>query len=205
MHGGAEDTHVGIAFAVLAVGVVLEGSSLIRAARQTESEARRYRRSFLRHLRVTRDPTTKTVVFEDSAAVIGLGLAAAGLGLTELTGSVFWDGLASVLIGVLLAVVAFFLGRDSKELLIGEGAHPEEREAIVRVFDEHEQVLSVEELLTMALGPVSLLVAARLDFIPELDSDEVEEVADELERRLRKAVPEITQVFLDPTRRTVGK
>ena len=205
VHGGPEDTHVGIAFAVLAVGVVLEGSSLIRAARQTGSEARRYRRSFLRHLRVTRDPTTKTVVFEDSAAVIGLGLAAAGLGLTKLTGSVFWDGLASVLIGVLLAVVAFFLGRDSKELLIGEGAQPEEREAIVRVFDEHEQVLSVEELLTMALGPVSLLVAARLDFIPELDSDEVEDVADELERRLRKAVPEITHVFLDPTRHRVGK
>src|SRR3954467_485497 len=192
VRGGADDTHLGIAFAVLAIGLVLEGSSLIRAARQTETEARRYRRSFLRHLRVTRDPTTKTVVFEDSAAVIGLGLAAAGLGLTKLTGSVFWDGLASVLIGVLLAVVAFFLGRDSKDLLIGEGAQPEEREAIVRVFDEHPQVLSVEALLTMALGPVSLLVAARLDFIPELDSDEVEDVADELERRLRETVPEIT-------------
>ena len=85
---------VGIAFAVLAIGLVLEGSSLIRAARQTESEAQERSRSFARHLRVTRDPTTKTVVFEDSAAVIGLGLAAAGLGLTELTGSVFWDGLA---------------------------------------------------------------------------------------------------------------
>src|SRR4051812_36885714 len=103
---GSEEGGVGVAFAVLAIGVVLEGSSLIRAARQTDREARRYRRSFLRHLRVTRDPTTKTVVFEDSAAVIGLALAATGLGLTELTGSVFWDGLASVLIGVLLAVVA---------------------------------------------------------------------------------------------------
>jgi cation diffusion facilitator family transporter len=198
---GEPDGSVGIAFAVLAIGFVLEGSSLIRAARQTGSEARRRSRTFARELRVTRDPTTKTVVFEDTAAVIGLALAAAGLGLTELTGSTFWDGLASVLIGVLLAVVAFFLGRDSKDLLIGEGAQPEEREAIVRVFDEHAKVLSVEELLTMALGPTSLLVAARLDFIPELDSDAVEAVADELEQQLRDAVPEITEVFLDPTRR----
>jgi divalent metal cation (Fe/Co/Zn/Cd) transporter len=186
---------------VLAIGFVLEGSSLIRAARQTEHEARRRSRTFARQLQVTRDPTTKTVVFEDSAAVIGLVLAAAGLGLTELTGSVVWDGLASVLIGVLLAVVAFFLGRDSKDLLIGEGAQPEEREAIVRVFDENPDVLSIEELLTMALGPASLLVAARLDFIPELDSNQVEAVADELEQQLRNAVPEVTQVFLDPTRR----
>jgi divalent metal cation (Fe/Co/Zn/Cd) transporter len=69
------------------------------------------------------------------------------------------------------------------------------------VFEEHPKVLSIEELLTMALGPASLMVAARVDFVPELNSDEVEAVADELERQLREAVPEITQVFLDPTRR----
>jgi cation diffusion facilitator family transporter len=204
--GASEDGGTGIAFAVLAIGLVLEGSSLIRATRQTGSEAQQRSRSFTRHLRVTRDPTVKTVVFEDSAAVIGLLLAAAGLGLTTLTGSAVWDGAASIAIGVLLAAVAFTLGRDTKGLLIGEGALPEEREAIERVFEEHAKVASLEELLTMAIGPASLLVAARLDFIPELNSDAVEEVADELDRRLRDAVPEITEVFLDPTRRrTVGR
>ncbi len=202
----SEEGGAGIAFAVLAIGFVLEGSSLIRAARQTGSQAQERRRSFTRHLRVTRDPTVKTVVFEDSAAVIGLLLAAAGLGLTQLTGSAVWDGAASIAIGVLLAAVAFALGRDTKGLLIGEGALPEERKAIERVFEEHPKVESLEELLTMALGPASLLVAARLDFVPELDSDEVEEVADELERHLRGAVPEVTEVFLDPTRaRTVRR
>jgi divalent metal cation (Fe/Co/Zn/Cd) transporter len=106
-----------------------------------------------------------------------------------------------VCIGLLLAAVAFALGRDTKGLLIGEAALPEEREAIERVFADHRGVESVEELLTMALGPASLLVAARLDFVPDLDSDAVEEVADELEQRLRDAVPEVTEVFLDPTRR----
>ena len=199
--GGSEKGGVGIAFAVLALGLVLEGSSLIRAARQTGSEARDRRRSFARHLRVSRDPTVKTVLFEDSAAVIGLLLAAAGLGLTALTGSAVWGGAASIAIGVLLAAVAFTLGRDTKGLLIGEGAQPEEREAIERVFEEHTGVESIEELLTMALGPASLLVAARVDFVPELNSDAVEEASDELERQLRDAVPEITEVFLDPTRR----
>jgi len=203
--GSSEEGGVGIAFAVLAIGLVLEGSSLIRAARQTGSEAQDRRRSFSRHLRVTRDPTVKTVVFEDSAAVIGLLLAAAGLGLTTLTGNVVFDGAASIAIGVLLAAVAFMLGRDTKGLLIGEGALPEEREAIDRVFEEHPGVESVEELLTMALGPASLLVAARLDFVGDLDSDAVEEAADDLERRLRDAVPEVTEVFLDPTRRRVGR
>jgi cation diffusion facilitator family transporter len=203
--GASEEGGVGIAFAVLAVGLVLEGSSLFRAARQTGGEAQDRRRSFTDHLRVTRDPTVKTVVFEDSAAVIGLLLAAAGLGLTALTGSAVWDGAASIAIGVLLAAVAFTLGRDTKGLLIGEGALPEEREAIEHVFEEHPGVDSVEELLTMALGPASLLVAARLDFVADLDSDAVEEAADELEHQLREAVPEITEVFLDPTRRRVGR
>jgi len=203
--GASKEGGVGIAFAVLALGLVLEGSSLVRAARQTGSEAQDRRRSFARHLRVTRDPTVKTVVFEDSAAVIGLLLAAAGLGLTALTGSAVWDGAASIAIGVLLAAVAFTLGRDTKGLLIGEGAQPEEREAIERVFEDHTGVESIEELLTMALGPASLLVAARVDFVPELNSDAVEEASDELERQLRDAVPEITEVFLDPTRRRVGR
>src|SRR4051812_45350270 len=88
MLSGAEPSGgTGVAFAVLAVAFVLEGSSLLRAARQTQEEARRQRRGFARHIRVSRDPTTKTVVFEDSAALLGILLAAAGLALTEVTGS----------------------------------------------------------------------------------------------------------------------
>src|SRR4051812_13288955 len=155
--------HATIAFVVLGVGVVLEGSSLIRAARQTEAAARARRRSFGRHLRESRDPTTKTVVFEDSAAVLGLFLAGAGLALTEITGDTLYDGAASVAIGLILAGIAFLLGHDTKALLIGTSALPEEREALERVFDEHEAVDDLIELLTMVLAPESLLVAARFD------------------------------------------
>jgi divalent metal cation (Fe/Co/Zn/Cd) transporter len=128
-------------------------------------------------------------VFEDSAAVTGLGLAAIGLGLTELTGSTVFDGAASACIGLLLAVVAFLLGRDTKALLIGEAALPEEREGLARVFEAHPQVDSLEELLTMALGPGSLLVAARFDIAGGLDSNAVEALADDLDQQLHEAVP----------------
>jgi len=185
-------------------GVLLEGSSLLRALRQTENEARAKRRPLAKHLRMSRDPTTKTVVFEDSAAVLGLFLAAAGLGLTQMTGSTVYDGAASVAIGIVLAIIAFLLGRDTKALLIGSSAVPEEREALQRVFTEHEDVDELIELLTMALGPESLLVAARFDIADELDSREIETLADEIEEQLREAVPDVTQVFLDPTRRRVA-
>jgi cation diffusion facilitator family transporter len=204
VHGGGEGS-VAIAFAVLGLAVILEGSSLLRAARQTEGEARAKQRTFAHHVRVSRDPTTKTVVFEDSAAVTGVVLAAIGLGLTELTGSTVFDGAASVCIGLLLAVVAFVLGRDTKALLIGEAALPEEREALARVFEEHPQVDSLEQLLTMALGPGSILVAARFDLADGMDSDDVEALADDLDRRLHEAVPEVGEVFLDPTRRRVSR
>jgi cation diffusion facilitator family transporter len=189
----------GVAFAVLGVGLVLEGVSLLRAARQTAEEARRRRRPLARHLRISRDPTTKTVLFEDSAAVIGILLAAAGVGLTQATRNAVWDGAASVAIGLLLGGVAFTLGRDTKNLLIGEAALPEEREALARVFLEHPKVDALVELLTMVLGPSSLLVAARFDIADGLDSAAVEELADELDRRLREAVPDVSEVFLDPT------
>jgi cation diffusion facilitator family transporter len=196
-----EQGGLSISMIVLAVGFVLEGGSLLRAIGQTRGEARRARRSLSYHVRVSRDPTTKTVVFEDSAALIGLLLAAAGLGLSHVTGNILWDGLASVCIGVLLAIVAFGLGRDTKDLLIGEAALPEERAKLEHVIEDHADVDSLVELLTMAMGPQSLLVAARFDPASHLDLDGVEQLANELDERLRDAVPAVDQVFLDPTSR----
>jgi cation diffusion facilitator family transporter len=198
--GGGSEGGAGIAFAVLAVAFVLEGASLLRATRQTRDEARAKRRPLSLHVRVSRDPTTKTVVFEDSAAVTGVLIAAAGLALTQITGNAVFDGAASVFIGGVLAAVAFTLGRDTKKLLIGEAALPEERAALERVFADNPGVDALVELMTMALGPNALLVAARLDLAGELDSDAVETLADELDAQLHEAVPEVWQVFLDPTR-----
>ena len=130
----------GIAYAVLAFAVLAEGASLVRAYRQTRDEAAESRQSHARYVRASRDPTTKTVLFEDSAAVIGVGVAFAGVALHQATGNQVYDGLASVVIAVVLATVAVALGRDTKALLIGEAASPEERQAITEIIEAHPAV-----------------------------------------------------------------
>jgi cation diffusion facilitator family transporter len=196
---GGENGPRGYTYGALAAGLALEGVSLIRALRQTRHDSGPA--PMPRYVRTSRDPTTKTVVFEDSAAVAGVLIALLGVGLHHLTGKAFFDGLAAILIGCLLAVVAYGLWRDTRGLLIGEAALPEEREKVRAVLEEHEGVDHVVELLTMALGPSTLLVAARLDLADHQDSDNVERVARELDEQLRRAVPAVRYVFLDPTNR----
>jgi cation diffusion facilitator family transporter len=201
LHGSGEPTKFGLTYAVLVFALVLEGISLVRALRQTKSDADSASQGVSGYVRTSRDPTTKTVVFEDSAAVAGVLLALIGVGLHQLTGSEAPDAVAAILIGVLLGVVAVGLWRDTRGLLIGEAALPEERDAIVDVLRRHPEVDEVIELMTMAMGPDSLLVAVRLDLADGLDSDDVEQLASELDREIRAAVPAAAHVFLDPTHR----
>jgi cation diffusion facilitator family transporter len=196
---GGESGGWGYTYAALAAALVLEGTSLIRALRQTRNDAGPS--PMPRYVRTSRDPTTKTVVFEDSAAVTGVVIAGLGVGLHQLTGQSAFDAVGALLIGGLLAVVAVGLWRDTRGLLIGEAALPEEREAMQQALEANEHVDGVIELLTMALGPDSLLVAARLDLADGLDSDGVEALAADLEGALSEAVPAVRYVFLDPTSR----
>jgi cation diffusion facilitator family transporter len=201
LEGGSGDTKFGITYVVLVLAFVLEGISLLRALRQTRSDASAVQRPISGYVRVSRDPTTKTVVFEDSAAVTGVIIALIGVGLHQLTGSQVPDAIGAICIGLLLAVVAVGLWRDTRGLLIGEAALPEEREAIVNVLEGHPEVDDVLELMTMAMGPDTLLVAARLDLADGLDSNGVEQLASELDRNIREAVPAAKHVFIDPTSR----
>jgi divalent metal cation (Fe/Co/Zn/Cd) transporter len=153
-------------------------------------------------VRASRDPTTKTVLFEDSAAVVGVVVAFAGVALHEVTGNQVYDGVASVIIAVVLATVAVALGRDTRALLIGEAASPEERQAISTIIEAHPAVDGLFELLTMALAPDRLLVAARIDLADGLSADEIERASSDLDRELRERIPSVWQVFLDATPRS---
>ena len=188
-----------VAYVVLALAFCAEGTSWLRALRQTRREAEKAGKPILRHARESRDPNVKMVLFEDTVALIGVVVAALGVGLNEVTGLTFWDPTASVLIGLLLVSVAFWMGRDAKHLLIGSAALPEERETIERVIEEYDEVDETKELLTMVLGPNALLVAARVDLRDDLDADRIERVSTEIEQRLREVVPDVTEVFLDAT------
>lgn len=197
--GGGETEGFAVAYVVLAVSFLSEGTSWLRAFRQTRAEAREAGKPILRYARESRDPNVKMVLFEDSAALIGVSLAAAGIALNEFTGLTVFDPAASVLIGLLLVSVAFWMGRDARHLLIGSAALPEEREAIERAIEDYGEVDSVEELLTLVLGPNALLVAARIDLSDKVEADRIERTATEIDEHIREVVPDVTEVFLDPT------
>jgi cation diffusion facilitator family transporter len=187
------------AYVTLAISLMAEGSSWIRAMRQTRAEARREQLPLLRYVRETRDPNVKMVLFEDTAALVGIALALFGILIDQLTHSDIFDPAASIAIGVLLVAVAGWMAHDTSELLVGGSARPAERTALGRALEEFAEIETVVELLTMVLGPNSLLVAARIDFADGLDDDDVERISETIEHRLREVVPDVTEVFLDAT------
>lgn len=197
---GSDSSGILVPYAVLGVALVAEGSSWLKALGQVRREAAEADRPLLQHIRASKDPTVKTVLSEDSAAVVGLLLAAIGVGMHELTGQSWWDGAAAIAIGLLLAVVAFLLGRDTQDLLIGEAADPTLVLDVHRRLAAAPEVDAVVELLTMHLGPDSVLVAARLDLVDDLSANEVEDFSSRLDREVAGRWPEVRQVFLDPTR-----
>ena len=188
-----------VAYAALAVAFAAEGTSLARAFWQVRGEARRRHEEILSHVESSPDITVKVALFEDSAAVVGLVLAALGVGLRQLTGWAAWDGGASIAIGVLLVGVAVKLGMDSKELLIGRAASPEMERLIREEIESTPGVDALLELRTMHMGPDSLIVAARVALKDELGADEAEDLADEVDSRLSEKLPLQLHVFIDPT------
>ena len=197
--GGEEDSGFAIAWVTLAIALAAEGTSWVRAMRQTRGEARAAGMSVVRYARESRDPSVKMVLFEDTAALVGIAIAAAGIGLHQLTGNGAWDAAASIAIGLGLIAVAVWVAHDMGALLTGAAARPEEREEIERVLEAHAGVDRVVELLTVVLGPGALLVAARIDLVDGQDAHAAERLAAELDGAVRDAVPDVTEVFLDPT------
>ena len=192
-------------YVVLAISFVAEGASFLRAQRQVAGKSRRWGVTRSRFLRLTPDTTVKAVYFEDSAALIGLILAALGLLLTEMTGDEVWDGVSSIAIGVLLFLVAAILARSNVSLLVGRSVPRRIHNQIAADLAGIPIVVAVPTLLTMQLGPGEVLVAAKVDFEDEVTGGEIEAASDEAERRLRARYPAIRYVFLDPTRGTAGR
>ncbi|MFE4815778.1 cation diffusion facilitator family transporter [Streptomyces sp. NPDC056704] len=193
LRNGAEESFHGYVagLAVLGVALLAEGASLIRALHQVRRQGG--------GADGMRDPALRTVVAEDGTAVIGVMFAITGMVLHMVTGQVVWEACASLAIGALLVCVAYWLGRDAREQLIGRAADEQASRRIRALLEAQPEIDSVEALLTMQLGLDSTLVAARIDLVPGLDSEEVEEVAVRIKRSVAHIVPEADQIFLDVT------
>ena len=178
---------------VLGVALLAEGGSLLRALYQIRRQGGR--------LSEMRDPALRTVVAEDGTAVLGVTLAIVGMALHMITGQVVWEASASLAIGGLLVYVAYRLGREARDQLIGEAADPEASDRIRELLRTQPEIDSVEALLTMKTGLDTALVAARVDLVPGIESERLEEVAVRIKRSIARQVPEADQIFLDVTER----
>lgn len=187
-HDEGSPSGYAVGLAVLGVALVAEGTSLVRALHQVRHEEDG-----------AKDPALRTVVAEDATAVVGVVLAMAGMALHLVTGNVVWEASASLAIGLLLVHVAFRLGRDARDQLIGESADPALREEIADFLGRQAEIDNVESLLTMRLGLDSILVAARVDLSPGIDSEEVERVSVRIRRTIGRTWPQADHVYLDIT------
>jgi cation diffusion facilitator family transporter len=199
--GGEDQGNPTVAYIVLALGFALESVSLGRALVQIRKEAAADGTSIMRYLRDIDDPTAKTVFFEDAAALIGLLLAFLGLLLHQLTGSVVYDGVASLLIAVLLAGCAYILGRTNRGLLIGRQADIVMVQAVRARLAEAPEVEVVVDLLTMLTGTDRVLLCARLDFDDSLGAADLERACVRIAAELTAEFPSLDEIFLEPVPR----
>jgi cation diffusion facilitator family transporter len=188
------------AYLVLAISFVLEGASIALAIYQETKEAKHEGLTFFAYIRESKDPTAKTVIFEDSAALLGILIAAGGLYLTEQGDGAYWDGVASIAIGVVLAIVAFVLARTSRGLLLGEAASQKSVQAIKAAIESHPNVVKLVELLTMHLAPKQILINAHVNLRDDLVTDDIERTNEEIEKLIRQAEPKVEMIFLESAR-----
>jgi cation diffusion facilitator family transporter len=186
-----------IAYIVLGAAFVFEGVALIITIREFLRTAREENRSFWDHFKTTRNTTMKVPLYEDMAALVGLLIAAGGLFVTQSTGDTVYDGIASMGIGVVLSIVAFQLGSDSRSLLIGAAAPEEDRQRVYETIAAFEEVNEILRLLTMHLGPNAVLVNAEIHVVDGLDTDQIEELIEQMTHAIQDEMPEANQVFIE--------
>ena len=182
-------------YCVLAIGIVIEGFSL-RIAWQDVSSARG-EDTLIHYIRNSKSPTSFTVLLEDTAAVLGMVFAFAGIALTQLTGNPMFDSAASILIGVLMGLFATVLVRETSSLLIGEGLSPDEIADIVFIVEEDPAVIKCGRVLSMYMGPNDMVLNLDVTFDDELDEGDILQAIDRVEAELVDDYPQCSAIFIE--------
>jgi cation diffusion facilitator family transporter len=184
---------------VLAIAFAADGTSFLQSLRQARRQAKEYQLTLWRYLRVASDPVVRAIVVEDSAALIGLALAATGLLLSRIFHSSMPDSTASLLIGLLLAGTAFGLARPLADFLVGRSLPQPLFERLAAIFREDAAIKQVLLLRAVYTGPEEVVVAAKIRPSPTLKIEQLTRAMDDLDRRIRLALPLVADVFIDVT------
>jgi cation diffusion facilitator family transporter len=192
-----ELTSPGWAIGVLVVAIGLESFSLRTAVKETRA-IKSPEDSYWKFIRHARSPELPVVLLEDVGALTGLALALLGVGLATVTGNGVYDGLGTVAIGVLLVVIAVILAVETKSLLLGESATPEDQGKIVAALEGGSDPVSVIHMRTMHLGPDEVLVAAKIAVSRGDTAADIAAAIDAAEMRIREAVPIARVIYLEP-------
>jgi cation diffusion facilitator family transporter len=182
-------------YIVLALAMVFEGVAWTFAWKEFSKVKGSY--GTIEAVQRGKDPSMFVVLFEDSAAMLGLVVAFFGVFLGHVTGNPHYDGLASVLIGVILGGTAIWLAYETKGLLIGESANEEVVETIRDIVRDHEAIRQINEIVTLHMGPEYILVNLSVDFVESATADDVESTVGQLTRRLKERLPRVKRVFIE--------
>jgi len=184
-----------INYIVLGLAMIFEGAAWLFAFREFKHQ--KGENGYIEAINMTKDPSVLVVLFEDSAAMLGLLVALIGIMLTHLTGIVYFDSTASILIGFILIGTAIWLARETKSLLIGESADPKIVMGIHEIVKDESIVEHVNEVLTLHMGPGFILATLSVDFVDSATADEVEEQIAKLDVRIKARFPKIKRVFIE--------
>jgi cation diffusion facilitator family transporter len=182
-------------YSILSLGVIFEGwawSVAYKEFRKTIGNASIW--SAIQH---SKDPTIFTVLLEDTAALLGLLVALTGIFLAQHLNMPILDGIASVVIGCILGLVAIILSIECKSLLIGEAATPQTRDDIRQIISNEPNILAINEMLTMHMGPEDILLTISVDFIDGLTAEKVEQTVTSLEIDIKKSHPSVKRLFIE--------
>lgn len=186
-----------VSYGVLLAAAVFEGAALtvsIRSFMKAQTDASV---GLWQAIQRSKDPSAFIVIVEDAAALVGLGIAFAGVWLSEATGNPMYDAIASILIGALLTVVAGALVARTKGLLVGESASPEIRDSIQNIVSSDEAVSAAEPPITFHLGPQDVMLALNIEFEDALGADEIEAAVRRIEEKVRETHAEVKRIFIE--------
>jgi len=182
-------------YVVLVMAIIFEGSALRVALKQFNKT--RGNKSLIKALKDSKDTSTAAIVIEDSAALLGLTIALLSVFLGQLTGIAIFDGIGSILIGLLLISVSLFFALECKSLLIGEGLLKEDVDKIIEVLAADKNITAYKRPLSLYFGPEEILLNLDVNFKDNLNSDEIEQAIDKIEKAIKKTLPSVNRIFIE--------